>query len=318
MSQEAAAPASELPDFLRSIWQEIAKALGTLGDRPVEIVPGKEEILDEGALRKALPDSAAAIGPAGTAAGPILFLLPNGAARRLARLIAKSPDADAESSDTEALAEPEVLALKGAQEPLAGLLTQSLAARSIAVEGSRLALLSGSVWNGDDPLGEGRALLARAEMKLGEVAGLEVLMILPAGLAEPGAEAPAAAPPGEVKGPSFAGLNLSAELAERVRAEMAGVTLSDCSDLGELFRIFPQAETAGAVVDVPAGEEYILSSLRALRELPGCAQKPLIIVLEEPSAENVIHCAQLRLFGVLSPAFGHEEFERRRKDATGD
>lgn len=288
-----------------SLARRIESGLGKAAKLDLKLATPDFELLEEAALSALLPAKAFAFGLEAEGAVSLLLIVEDRGALALA-LGATGADDEARSArlaEDREPDEPETAAL----ESLSAALIAELQAFAGADQGARaLDRLADAVWkSGADPLGGGAFLAARARLEIGGESADLFILVTPAL-----AETLPAEPGGTSDGSGLLVWAPRPELAEKVLAN-AGQGLEPVTDLAELLRRFLAEETSGAVVAVGPGEEHVLATIASLRGFPGCADKSLVVVLEEPSTWNVVRCGRLGLFEVLGPEFGAADFARK-------
>ncbi len=279
----------------------LAGALGSPDGSTIELDAPETERMEDVALRALIPDAAAVAGlKDGDGESSFLLILDRQAARSLA-LGALDLDEESRASRLEGgakLEDDERAALAEIAERAAGA-----AKTALGIEHATLPVdhLENSVWeSGGDPIGSGAMVVAKATLRIdGRESGQAYIAITPSLAASSGG--------------STDGLLCFAskpELSERMLASL-GVAARTVANLPDLVASFADEAVEAAVIGVAAGDEYVLATVASLREYPGCGKKSVVVVLEEPSAWNVVRCGRLGLFSVLGPEFTADDLARK-------
>ena len=184
-------------------------------------------------------------------------------------------------------------------------------------QAAHLDLLSESAWaGGKDPVPSEQLLSAEIEVKVDGGAVSKGLVLLGPDLVQnhlSHALKPQEAPGpdgGAAPGGTFVLYPASSPLKDRILSQM-GQAVQECETLPELMRGFAADETAGLVVGISQKDLPLLALLRGMKELPGCGEKPIVVVLEKPTVSNVVRCGRLGLYRVLPPEFSSGDFGER-------
>ncbi len=309
-------------DWLTDAARILGAALADWTSKDAEVAVVAKSFREDASLRGELPSSGAAyvLGlktEEGEGRG-LLFLGPEPAARTAQAL--GSAEAGEQPLDEEGLQ-----ALASGLEPIGGALSRMFADLDAEPDGEpRFALLHDSTWNedGGDPVPSGELFGAELEWRIDGGSASGVLLLMPAAMARAaldlGSEtADATADPATLQGPLLV-FGLSTKHRKTVERAAGEHGLMDAGDLGDLVRGFPKPETGGAIVEVKVGQEFLLPNLRALKAFPGCAPKPLVVILQDTSPVSVMRAARLGLFGLLPNDFQPRDVERRIQEELAD
>ncbi len=300
-------------DWLTDAAQTLGAALGAWTSKKAEVAVVAQSFREDASLRGDLPSSGVAFAlglkTEGGEGRGLLFVGPNAAS-----LVAEA--LGAATGDGDELGEDDLQALASGLEPMGEAMARVFANLDAQSEGEpRFARLSASTWDedGGDPVPSGELFGAELEWRLDDRSANGVLLLMPAALAraslDMGTE-PVETSPAALQGPVVV-FGLSEENHRKVERATRDQGVKDVGDLGDLVRGFPNPEIGGAVVEVKVGQEFLLPNLRALKAFPGCASKPLVVILHDTSHTSVLRAARLGLFALLPMDFQARDLERR-------
>lgn len=297
---------ADRPSALRAWFDRVSAELAAaLADGGAALRSTACEVRDEAAVREALPPACASFViplTRGEVSAKMIFLLPPAASRRL--IWAQADDGADKCGSEDALSDEETDLLDGRAEAFGKALGSLLGSSLQDAELGEITAnhLKDAAWSSEDPLTEGAHLSLDFEVDaLGGTAAGQLLApvmvfeeIAPDMLdAPPEAEPP---PPGTIPD-GLVSMTMTPAVAQRIEEGLGAV--NDCGGLDLLVAAWSRPDVGGAVVEIPAGGEYMLTALRGLLDFPGCAERPLVILLEQPTTWNVIRCGRLGLFDVL-------------------
>ena len=273
-------------------------------------------VMEGGAFRALLPAEGAAFGCHCGSDGRVLIVL----SREAALLLQDNEGLSERISDGAPLSDEEQNKVSQA----ASLASQAVVTAYPPANGATLApqacnFLVDAAWSsGTDPLGDETLVVSETKMQAAEgqegkawILCSQTLFsdVFPAALVidANGADDKAGAS-------DMVFFSTSEDLRQKVMDSL-GTEMQKCADLADLLSKFSSAEASGAIVGIAKGEEYLLATLRGLMELPECASKSMIVLLEEPSTWNVVRCGRLGIYSVLGQDFEAPELQQRVKEA---
>jgi hypothetical protein len=116
----------------------------------------------------------------------------------------------------------------------------------------------------------------------------------------------------DAAGASVAVCGSEAFCARGQAAAPGGAVLAAVPGVGALYDAAEQGgPPALALLEVPAGKEYLLEVAGAVRRHPGAAKTAWLVVLGRPTRRNVLRCVAAGLFDVLPADAPDEELARR-------
>jgi hypothetical protein len=94
-------------------------------------------------------------------------------------------------------------------------------------------------------------------------------------------------------------LCFSDALRARLTESFGAAALEVVGDVADFLKVWRRDGSQGGVVEVRPGDEGVIGLLGGMRNLPGCAERPLLVVLDQPTVANVIACGRAALYDVL-------------------